>query len=677
MDIIPYIAAAFEAIFSREFPSALLEASEGDARRYMKKAIEAAGLTADLARDYGVEWVTEAFNTIRSDFCHRGCDVYFIPGLARILYGELGYDSDEQDTGKVDELRELVRFITTAHRNEFTRNLERITVVQDGPKKGMKVRSDPMTFGQLHEMFSREQREVTDSEREEFEKSGATPTGYDIIELTDFETAHKYLQYTNPASPWCYFEDADTFEDYASSGNRLYLALKPGFEQLEPGDPGYGRSMIGFDMGPVQKDGTSRMLVCTNRYNHGENLEHEEGAGTGDSAYDETQLSRILGIPVWKACPGYSIDELVAHGRFSIDILRALIPDAGKFREVYDRLEEFNRKYRAHAERSGIVHETNALVFFNSRGNSVAWVFADPDTDRLVWTETVGYLPEGKLVVVDKDNGVRMVDRDGHALSRERLDIIDNAEKEFPVSVAKRGEGRDFLWNYMDADGNMLLDEWLLGADRFRDGLARVRFPDKTMGIIDRDMKVLVSGASRIDLISRGRMLVEKDSRTNIFSVKDGFRFDPWLDLFKVSPNWPCTVAVISQEGRFNLYDLSTDFLYPNWYFDISMNDVKAGGKFLVLVQRDDRKYNYVVVPESAQFTEIPPDKMGQPVLDEWADAADLPENEYSEDSHIRWHHLAANFMYGKERYRVRFDGEIAQVRPKSGQDEWKTVWTV
>ena len=204
------------------------------------------------------------------------------------------------------------------------------------------------------------------------------------------------------------------------------------------------------------------------------------------------------------------------------------------------------------------------------------------------------------------------------------------------------------------------------------------------MGIIDRDMNVLVSGASHIGLISRERMLVEKDSRTNIFSVKDGFRFDPWLDLFKVSPNWPCTVAVISQEGRFNLYDLSTDFLYPNWYFNIYMPDAKSRGKFLVVVQNDERKYNLMVVPENAKDSSIPEESLGRLVFDKWADYADIPvEGSFTPSAAPgnAGRRICATttvtFDDDDDSYAVAFDGTSVYMRPEDRQVEWKKVWSV
>lgn len=291
----------------------LLEASEGDAYKYMKKVLMSLPCADELAADYGENWTREIFNKLRDDFVHSGCDVYFVPGIARILYGELDYDSEDEDTAKVRQLRSIVKFITMAHKNQFNRHLAHINAD--------KTVSEPFTFEQLRTMFDKNIKQATDEERNKFK--GNDKTNYTVIWLKNFEIANQYLKYCT-ADPWCYFEDEETFNNYASSGNKLYLALAPGFEKLKPGDPGYGRSMIGFDMEPQDENGVSQLGVCNNRYNHSQDLEKENGK-TGDSKYNEIELSEILGVPVWKAYPGYTLKELEESGIISLSLIKAKI----------------------------------------------------------------------------------------------------------------------------------------------------------------------------------------------------------------------------------------------------------------------------------------------------------------------------------------------------------------
>lgn len=123
----------------------LSESSEGDAYKYMKKVLMSLPYANELRQHYGENWTREIFDMIRNDFVHSGCDVYFVPGLARILFGELDYESEDEDTLKVRQLGAIVRFISNKYRNLFTRNLALI--------KKDKTTSAPLTFEQLYTEF--------------------------------------------------------------------------------------------------------------------------------------------------------------------------------------------------------------------------------------------------------------------------------------------------------------------------------------------------------------------------------------------------------------------------------------------------------------------------------------------------------------------------------------------
>lgn len=354
----------------KEFLELLVEASEGDARKYMKKVLIDMGFENMLRNNYSEHWSEEVFNDIRDDFIHKGCDIYFTPGIARIAYGELYYGTANEDSFKVDQLCQLVKFVTMAHKPEFSRNLEHITVVQEGPNKGQKQKSKPFTFDDLQSMFSSSRNAMRDIERANFEKTKHTPNGYTVIELTDYETAHKYLPYTDlpGGDAWCYLEDSRAFDYYKRSGNRTYLALAPGFEKLKPGDKGYGRSMIGFDMGPVEKNGYSELKVCNNRYNHAKDLEHENSK-SGDAKYNERELSEILGIAVWKEFLGYTEQELLDKGIMSEAHAKAILAkyEAGFKETLAHDDEQLLNFYIAKCAKEGLVMHalgSNAITTF-------------------------------------------------------------------------------------------------------------------------------------------------------------------------------------------------------------------------------------------------------------------------------------------------------------------------
>lgn len=133
----------------------LREASEGDAYRYMKKVLLSLPCADELEQAYGEDWSRVIFNMIRNDFVHSGCDVYFVPGLARILFGELNYDSENEDTMKIRQLHYIVEYITNHYRNHFTRNLALI--------RKDKTINAPYTFKQLFTVFGKTLADVAES----------------------------------------------------------------------------------------------------------------------------------------------------------------------------------------------------------------------------------------------------------------------------------------------------------------------------------------------------------------------------------------------------------------------------------------------------------------------------------------------------------------------------------
>lgn len=491
---------------------ALYEASEGDARKYMKKMLQSMGLEQELAEDYGENWSEAVFNKIRDSFVHQGCDVYFVPGIARIAYGELDFDSDDEDTQKVAQLRSLVKFITLAHKGQFTRNLERISVIQEGPQKGMKVKSKPFTFDQLAEMFGNESRSATNAERDRFTKDNqSTDNGYKIIELKNFEQAHQFLPYCT-ADPWCYLENKDTFDSYAQGGNKLYIALAPGFEKLKPGDPGYGRSMIGFDMGPVDEDGKSELCVCNNRYNHAPNLEHEEGVGTGDDAYNEIQLSKILGFPVWEKCPGYTEDELMALGRITPVTIKKLIPtvELGKKLLTDEQFrDEFTKQNHLLIQSGRAFEPDHTLSIFtvdeNGRTSFDPIVNVLVTDDALYWYQDSYEVDYQHTIFTLKllNNKALFIKNDGTVFIDIQFDKVIHNHGQFPVGVGKADDDHNIKYNFIDKEGHFISKEWFDEISAFRRGdeYTIVRNGDKKNIIKYNGTIVLPTWADNIEVL--------------------------------------------------------------------------------------------------------------------------------------------------------------------------------
>ena len=604
-----------------EAAMALYEASEGDARKYMKKVLISLGLEHELADEYGENWSELIFKKLRKEFIRLGCDMYFLPGLARILYGELDFDSDDEDTEKTATLRDLVRFITLAHKGQFTRNLELINVVQDGPQKGMKVKSEPLSFKQLVDMFAKAADDMDEAEQDAWEKAnaGKPDNGYKIIELTDFDTAHKFYPYTvtdDPQTAWCYLETEDTFESYSKDGNRLYLAVKPGFENLKPGDPGYGNSMIGFDMGPVKKTGKSRLCVSTNRYNHGFNLETEE-QGHGDNEFDQISLSNTLGLPVWRACPGHSFDSILTNPRvkhLSTDMIMELFPT---YREMKNKLDDMDgigyeilRKFNLGVNSPKLFHNLD-IIDFRQHYDYRDWhFFAIVDKDKpdqpAEWFKSFDEVCPNITVLRMAPHGYKLIDVDGNFLFNGTLFKYVELGSGYPVLVQRYEDNKYGLilddgkltnnWyddafnfygnvivektlengktisNVLNGKGESLIGEWateLLKKDLFPIGeVFKVTFIDGLIGLYTYEFNPLTK--ERFDSVefneNNSFVVVQKNGKYSLFNLHEqngGQRiwFDKIAPMGKVNYYWQVWL-----NGKINF--ICNGSLISNTWFD-------------------------------------------------------------------------------------------------------------
>ena len=614
-------SAAFEPLFGTPCPDSLLEASEGDARKYMKKAIENSGLVQKVIRIYGDNWSELAFNRIRSLFVHHDCDVYFVPGIARIAYGELNLDGFSENERGLSRLRELVSFISNAHREEFTRNLEHITIVQQGPQKGMKVRSAPMSLRELSDLFMQEQEDTTDSQRKAF-VGNPRGTRYKVIELNDFDMAKRFLKFTDPESPWCYLQSRSTFEHYRENGNRLYLALAPGYTKLTPGDPGYGRSMIGFDMGPVGKDGTSKLCACSNRYNHADNKEAIVDKSTGklidpdtgmppkkgDAAYNEVQLSKILGVPVWSTYLGFDPNDIVKSGKF----------DEQTLSKIWDTKEDVLAAIsdpNGLMERLGLeVKKVNPGVYLFKSGGAgengkpkTCYVVLDGPNRVPYWGYSLQYLPGGRALIMGSMGRI-VIDDKGMPLNNDIYDSIKLSRSSgFPIAVGKGNpntegggyDSRQIMWNYIDENGDYLSEDWFNYADSFDQyGFARVGMVNlyerslenpytfsKLLNIIDSKGDLLFNkplswiSSDYDDIITgRGRYHFVKTVDGNIFITDHRYvplHSVPLAEIYKLEREngTECGSLRLVQDAdskKYSVFNVDTHQFLTGWYTEMS-----------------------------------------------------------------------------------------------------------
>jgi len=170
-----------------------------------------------------------------------------------------------------------------------------------------------ISFADLNDMLSEykdriKQESIKKKKAEEEEaisKMTSTKTDYKIVKLEKYEDTlpyHKYVEEYN----WCYFISDSIFKNmYARRGVNMYLALKPGFENMSKKDPGFKDSMIAIDVGLDPKTKKPFLAASTARTNHMtvDGKPDFENPKSGDHCYSPYELSKILGCPYYIACP--------------------------------------------------------------------------------------------------------------------------------------------------------------------------------------------------------------------------------------------------------------------------------------------------------------------------------------------------------------------------------------
>lgn len=229
---------------------------------------------------------------VRSEFFHNDyANIKFEPGIARIAYGELGLQANE-DRKSLNKLKNILKVISLSHDTEFDATL------------------DGMSFSELDDMFG---DEVSAMKRNEHNRINNTEynsgTTYNIVKINSFKEAKTYLKYTNPNSPWCVSNAKGMFDSYTSKGkNTIYFAYKDGFENLKPVKgrnaplDEYGLSMLCIIIAPDYGDGPS-LAYCACRWNH-------DNGGT-DNVMNAEELSRVLGGNVFQLCPSNNAEIII------------------------------------------------------------------------------------------------------------------------------------------------------------------------------------------------------------------------------------------------------------------------------------------------------------------------------------------------------------------------------
>ena len=458
--------------------------------------------------------------------------IKFEPGVARILFDEIGYQGESlENLGRdIGRLKGILKVIG-AHKDEYDWNL------------------NGMSLKQLEDRFGAAVKAASDVDYEKVSSAEYTKNdSYKIVEIHSFNEAKKYYEYTNPKSRWCLTHMKDQWEHYTAKGaNRVYFVLKDGFKYMKP-EKGencpldeYGLSMICVIVtNDINDENRPMMCFCTCRWNH------ENDGGRGDGIMNVEQISNVIGESFYDTFKPFSLEELHAKGIYT-------------FRE---KLEKYNETH----DRSLFDY----VVFDFEEGCSTVklngkWNLIDEDGNFLwkgeKWFDDVGAFYEG-YISVSLNGKWTFIDKDGNFL-RNGEKWFDRVEGFHEGYAAVKLNGK---WNFIDKDGNLVWkgEKWFDSVGNFKEGYARVKLNGKH-NWIDKDGNLLWKGEDRFDWIenfNEGYAAVKLNGKWN-FIDKDGnflWKGEKWFDNVyefykgdaKVSLNGKWTF--IDKEGKLHDY---------------------------------------------------------------------------------------------------------------------------
>jgi len=533
----------------------LMEASEGEAGKYFRKTIRSANpttiqrlredtidLMSEECPDQPVEnWAQWLWIWFRMDFGLRNSDtVYFAPGLARLVL--CSTDSDEKFeyypkdplNPNADMLKKLVHYITMAHKDDYTRFLVD------------KETGEPATLESLSAKYGDALKKHGEKAMAELEQLEYTPNDYVIVELTDYDTASEYADYTEPDT-WCYFEDEDTFDYYRNGGTvRLFLAYKPGFKDMKPGDKGYGQSMLGIDIGP-----DNALIHCNNRYNHDPDPELDNDKNPpGDNRFDAKELSLLLGGPYYKFCPYYTDEERKELGIMTPNDVKSALSRGEDIDRLVHTIHDMDDGSRiiSVCDMYNVIKPDHTLLFDSWMTDIRPLYFKDG------WNYKVDN--HGRYSIFDT-NGKQMIDDWYNGMWRNGGGSI---------TVTKGG-----LQNLLGLDGKFKFKKWYQYIpDQINSNVYAVRFDGK-IHFIDKDENLISDIA--VDSLENFAgdmkyMIADISGKKNVMRMTDcKFMLEKWFKHWKQFESGTLTLIVYDEDNRVNLLCKAdpTHYLLPIW----------------------------------------------------------------------------------------------------------------
>ena len=450
-------------------------------------------------------------HNLRNTFFHDGkTSIKFEPGAARIAYGELGMQANE-DTRKLNRLGKILQEISIAHETEYDPNL------------------NGMTFDELNERFGASIHKADAETQENLKNKEYDKSDYIIKWIPDFSTATQYRQYTdygNNNECWCLTRDERMWKSYTGSHNenKVYFCHIPNFESV-PREPGsnapldtYGLSLISVIVTPDKQ-----LRAVTSRWNHIN--------GGSDGVMNEEQLSNLLGGYVFDLCPPYSREEVIQRGYIYLDEVQQMLDNGINLNEYIDVKGRITIN-----DKMNILHGRKLV------------------SDQ--WFDMIDYFKNGFAMVYENAK-CNFIDTEGNLLSDIWFDWADY----FSDDVA-RVQLND-KYNFIDTEGNLLSDQWFDRVDYFKNGFAMV-YENAKYNFIDTEGKLLsYTWFDRVEYFLDGVAKVRLHYKYNFINTEGNLLSDIWFDFVSDVHDG---FSKVKLNEKYNFIDREGNILSEQWF---------------------------------------------------------------------------------------------------------------
>ena len=484
-------------------------------------------------------------HNLRNTFFHDGkTSIKFEPGAARIAYGELGMQANE-DTRKLSRLGKILQEISIAHETEYDANL------------------NGMTFDELNERFGASINKADTETQEKLKNKTYDKSDYIIKWIPDFRTAQQYRQYTdygNNNECWCLTRDERMWDSYTGqhNENKVYFCHVPNFESV-PREPGsnapldtYGLSLISVIVTPDKQ-----LRAVTSRWNHTH--------GGSDGVMNEEQLSNLLGGYVFDLCPPYSREEVIKRGYIYLDDVQQMLDDGIDLHEYIDstgRICINGKENLLHGrkllfdqwfEYLDNFHDGFARVKLNRKYNFI-------DTKGNIrfnqWFEYLENFHDG-FAKVELNGKYNFIDTKGNILADQWFDYVYDFHDGFARVRLNR------KYNFIDTKGNILADQWFYDVGDFHDGFVCVELNGK-YNFIDTEGNILADQwFDYVDNFHNGFAQARLNGKYNFIDTEGNIRFDQWFDYVN---DFHDGFACVDLNGKFNFIDKEVNILSDQWF---------------------------------------------------------------------------------------------------------------